>query len=144
MAYPNGVAVSDDGRHLFVAQGVSLRRIDAATGEVTRLDHPPELTTLGIDGLYWQDGGLTAVQNGGTAGRVLRLRLSPDRTAISGFEVLEGGGPEFDIPTTGAPVVGRLYVVANSQLDRLNADGTVAEPDTLKPILILETSLSGA
>jgi streptogramin lyase len=144
MAYPNGIAVSDDGRHVFVAQGASLRRIDAETGAVLRLPHPPDLTTLGIDGLYWIEGALVGVQNGGTAGRVIRLELTPARDAIARWSVLEGGGPAFDTPTTGAPAPGRLYVLANSQIQLLRPDGSVAEPDKLKPILILETPLSGA
>jgi sugar lactone lactonase YvrE len=118
MAYPNGIAVSDDGRHVFVAQGASLRRITAETGEVTALEHPERLTTLGIDGLYWIGGELVAVQNGGTAGRVLRLELSPARDAITAFEVLAAGVPQFDVPTTGAPNGSRLFVLANAQLNR--------------------------
>jgi sugar lactone lactonase YvrE len=141
MAYPNGIALSDDGRHVFVAQGASLRRIDAATGEVLALPQPDNLTTLGIDGLYWRNGALVAVQNGGTAGRVLRLKLSPARDAIAGFEVLEAGNPHFEIPTTGAPAGDRLYVLANAQLMRMRPDGSV-DRAKLKPIVVLDVPLA--
>jgi len=141
MAYPNGIAVSDDGRHVFVAQGASLRRVDAATGEVLTLPQPDNLTTLGIDGMYWSGGALIAVQNGGTAGRVLRLELSPARDAIAGFEVLEAGNPHFEIPTTGAPAGNRLFVLANAQLMRMKPDGGV-DRARLKPIVVLEVPLA--
>ena len=141
MAYPNGIAVSDDGRFVFVAQGASLRRIDAASGEVLAVPQPHDLTTLGIDGMYWMNGDLVAVQNGGTAGRVLRLKLSPARDAISGFEVLEAGNPHFEIPTTGAPAGDRIFVLANAQLMRMGPDREVDEK-RLKPIVILEVPLA--
>jgi len=141
LGYPNGVAVTDDGRHLFVAQGVSLRRIDLATGEVARIGAPTELTTLGVDGLYWRDGALIGVQNGPTLGRVLRLELSPARDAVTGWKMLEAGNPAFDVPTTGAIARDRMFVIANAQLSRLKEDGTLDRPELLKPITILELPL---
>ncbi|HEY8571104.1 SMP-30/gluconolactonase/LRE family protein [Phenylobacterium sp.] len=141
LGYPNGVAVTDDGRHVFVAQGVSLRRIDTATKEITRVGNPPGLTSLGSDGLYWRDGALLAVQNGGTPGRVVRFRLSPERDRITGFELLEAGNPAFDVPTTAAIGSDRMYVLANAQIDRLREDGRLDPAKPLHPIQILEIPL---
>jgi len=141
LGYPNGVAVTEDGAHLFVAQGVSLRRVDLATGEVARIGAPAGLTTLGVDGLYWRDGALIGVQNGPTLGRVLRLDLNPARDAITGWKLLEAGNPAFDVPTTGAIAGDRMFVIANAQLGRLKEDGTLDRPELLKPIVVLELPL---
>ena len=141
MSYPNGVAVSGDGRSVYVAQGIALRRIDAATGEVSTVGQPPNLALLSIDGLYWYKGSLIGVQNAGSPGRVLRLKLSNDGTSISAFEVIEAGNPDFDIPTTGAISGDGLIVIANSQLTRLGDDGRVTPGPPLKPVKLLKIRL---
>jgi sugar lactone lactonase YvrE len=135
---PNGIAATDDGRSLFVAQGANLRRIDLADRSVTTIARPQGATLIGIDGLYWSKGGLIAVQNVGMRGRVLRLGLNAARDAVERVEVLEAGGPVLDTPTTAAVVGDRAYVLANAQLDRLKSPGVLDKPELLKPIVILE------
>ena len=124
-----------------MAQGIALRRIDAATGEVSTVGQPPNLALLSIDGLYWYKGSLIGVQNAGSPGRVLRLKLSNDGTSISAFEVIEAGNPDFDIPTTGAISGDGLIVIANSQLTRLGDDGRVTPGPPLKPVKLLKIRL---
>jgi sugar lactone lactonase YvrE len=142
LGYPNGIAVSEDGRWLYVAQGVSLRRVDQETGELETIAQPGNLALLSIDGLYWHAGSLIAVQNRGGPGRILRLRLSSDGARITAFDILEAGHPLFDIPTTGGIAGDRFYVVANSQLDHLQDDGSIKADPPLKPVQILELPLS--
>lgn len=137
MAYPNGIALTPDGKSIYVAQGVALRRIDTATKEVSTVVHPPSLALLSLDGLYWHEGSLIAVQNGAGRGRVLRLDLSDDGRTIANFAVVEGSHPEFDIPTTGTIVGDRFVFIANSQVDRLEDDGTISGP--LTPVRLFET-----
>ena len=122
---PNGIAIDDAGKLLFVAQGASLHRIDIATGETRRLTAPPTLDTVGTDGLYFRDGALVAVQNLLTPGRILRLVLNPDRTAIEAVEVTDNGHPDFNTPTTGTFDGDRFLVLANAQVARLLANGEV-------------------
>jgi streptogramin lyase len=138
LGYPNGVAVSGDGRHLFVAHGAGPVRLDLATRELLRLPRPADFSGLGIDGLYWRNGGLVGVQNVGTPGRVVRMELSPERDRITGWRLLEAGHPEFDTPTTGALADGRMFVIANAQLRRMGEDGRVRDAAAVKPIVILE------
>lgn len=137
MAYPNGIAWLNGA--VYVAQGIALRRIDPATGEVARVRGLPGFPGLGIDGLYAHEGSLIAVQGFGFKGRVSRLQLSPEGDAVAAARLLEAANPAFDVPTTAAPAGDRLYLLANSQLDRLRPDGSVAGP--LQPIVILELPL---
>ena len=139
MSYPNGIAITPDGATLFVAQGASLRHIDIASGAVTTVAHPPGLALLSLDGLYWHDGGLVAVQNGAGRGRILRLELAGDLKSVTGFKVLEGSHPDFDIPTTGAIVGDSIVYIANSQLDHLEDDASIS--GTLTPIRLFRTGL---
>jgi hypothetical protein len=141
MSYPNGIAASGDGRSIYVAQGISLRRIDTATGQVSTVAQPPDLAILSIDGLYWHDGSLIGIQNGGNRGRVLRMRLSSQGESISGFDVLEAGNPDFDMPTTGSIAGNRFIFMANTQLQRLQDNGRISDGPPLKPVKLLEIRL---
>jgi hypothetical protein len=141
MGYPNGLVVSGDGRSVYIAQGIALRRLDVAAGELKPVPIPPSLALLSIDGLYWRDGSLIAIQNAGNSGRVLRLLLSADGTAVTSFETLEAGNPHFDLPTTGTLDGAKLYVIANSQLRRLGDDGRLTAGPPLKPIVLLEIAI---
>ena len=138
MGYPNGIAWLN-GR-LYVAQGIALRRVDPVSGEIVRVRGFPGFAGVGFDGLYAHEGALLGVQGVGFRGRVSRLEVSPEGDAVTAARVLEAAHPDFDAPTTAAVAGNRLYVLANSQLDRLRPDGTIsAEP--LKPIVILELPL---
>lgn len=141
MNYANGIALTDDGTALYVAQGLSLRRIDLPSGTVTPVAAPRDLALLAIDGLYWHRGRLIAVQNGGGPGRILALDLSPDGRTITAFRVLEAGDPGFDLPTTGTIAGDRFTFIANSQLRRLGDDGRVTAGPPLAPVRLVELVL---
>lgn len=137
--YPNGIAASPDLRKLFVADfknGLSI--VDAATGQVRPLLHPERVQVGGIDGLYFHRGSLLAVQNSAGAERIVRFRLNAALDAIEGEEVLESRNSLFAIPTTGVPVGGALFVIANSQLDRLDGKGDLKPGSDSKEVVILE------
>jgi sugar lactone lactonase YvrE len=138
MQYPNGVAVSGDGKIVYVAQGLTLRRVDAATGALTPIPTPVELSVPYVDGLYWRDGELIAVQNSGMD-RIVRMRLDAAGEKIESYEVLAAGAP-LDAPTTGALAEDAFYVIGNAQLDRLQGDGTIAGP--VAPIRLLRFPLT--
>jgi hypothetical protein len=141
MNYANGIALSGDGAALYVAQGLSLRRIELATGTVIPVAQPPNLGLLAIDGLYWHRGRLIAVQNGGGPGRVISIDLAADGRTITGYQVLEAGDPGFDLPTTGTLAGDRFTFIANSQLRRLGDDGRITAGAPLVPVRLVELIL---
>lgn len=111
-----GLAASPDGRLLFVADYVQgIARVDLETREVTFLSAPEDLLVSGIDGLLLAGDSLVGIQNGLRPHRVVRLRLDPSRSRITGGTVLERAHPRFDEPTLGVIVGEALYYVANSQ-----------------------------
>ena len=96
---------------------------------------------LGIDGLYFDRGGLVGVQNGVAPARVVRLRLSASGERVDALEVLERARPDYAEPTLGV-IVGRdLFYVANSQWERFGEDGKIDAPDRLQPPLVLRLRL---
>ena len=112
-AYPNGIDVGPDGRTIFVATNVGIRRIEVSTGTVTNIGGLGEKVPS-IDGLCYFDGSLVAIQPFEQDRRVMRYFLEGDR--ITKSEVLEADHPLFKQPTTGVIVDKSIYYIANAQL----------------------------
>ncbi|NRF68426.1 hypothetical protein HLB44_15635 [Aquincola sp. S2] len=128
----NGIAVAPDGS-LFVTLSTGIARVNPADGSFQRLPQPDQVVTGGIDGLYWHDGDLVGVQNVTIAGRVIRIHLADAGRRIGGITVLQSHHhPDFDEPTTGTIAGVTLVTIANSQVARYQADGSLREPATLK------------
>ena len=141
IASAQGMAVSSDGKSLFVAdylQGIA--RVDLATGAVRLLAAPANLPLTGIDGLVLAGDSLVGIQNGIEPHRVLRLRLDPTHARIVEGTILERANPAFDEPTLGVIVGCYFYYVANSQYGAFGEDG---QPDLsrLKDTVILKLRL---
>ncbi len=146
--YPNGIALSDDGRYLYVAHVLGVAAWELATGRSVDgvgavtfdLPSPDAVTIVGIDGLSFHRGGLVAIQNGMEPNRVAYFPLAPSLDRVTGERVLERGNRNFEIPTTGAVAGNSYYVIANSQLRSLGPEG-VKDPEKRKPVVILEIDL---
>lgn len=107
----NGVAPAAHGRTLFVSSyPVGIAAIDLASGRQRFLDTPQDLSLYGVDGMYWDDGDLVAVQNGIRPWRLMRLALNEDETAITQATIIELANIEIT-PTTGAIVEDRIYLL---------------------------------
>jgi hypothetical protein len=142
VAAANGIAIAEQGgTKLYVAgfpDGITV--VDVASGSFRAIPHPADLCLATIDGLYYFDGNLLAIQNGVMVHRVVRYRLTRDRNSIDGFEVLERRNPLFEVPTTAAIAEGALYFMANTQLHKV-ADGKVKPDARLNPIKVLRIDL---
>jgi hypothetical protein len=80
--------------------------------------HPEELCLATVDGLYFHNGTLIAIQNGFMAPRVVRFVLTRDLRAIERFQVLERRNPLFEGITTGVVARGNFFYMANIQDDK--------------------------
>jgi hypothetical protein len=130
LAAGNVLYVSDYAKGIFA--------VDLATRDVRLLAAPPEVTLLGVDGLYAVgQRTLIATQNGFTPQRVIRIGLAPGGLAVESVEVLASNEPDFDDITLGIPVGHDFYFNAASQW-ALFGDGA-EKPDAakLKPALVL-------
>jgi len=122
LSYPNGIALADDDRQLFVADDLGVLRVDLFINASADVNPGPRSTLAGIDGLYWHNGGLIAIQNGIGSPRVAAFRLSKDGLRVTQTTVLETRSPLSVLPTTGAIRGSDLYFIANSQIDNMNDD----------------------
>jgi hypothetical protein len=120
--YPNGIALANDDRSLYVADAVGIVKIDLSDGTSGDVDPGPRSTLAGADGLYWHNGSLIAVQNGIGSPRIAAFKLSRDGNRVTQTTVLENHTPFTVLPTTGALRGNDFYFIANSQIDNLNGD----------------------
>ncbi len=103
----NGIAVRPDGERIFVSSyAVGIAAVHPGTGETFWLDAPDDVSLYGIDGLYWHEGDLVAVQNGVQPWRLVRLQLNDKETAVTNARLIEFANEDIT-PTTGA-IVGDL------------------------------------
>lgn len=133
--YPNGIALSSDGETAFVAHAFGIARMDLNDGSLVELQAAPEISTAQVDGLYFLDNSLIAIQNGYGANRIVRLQLAPDGKSVLSGKLLEFRSPNLELPTTGAILNGRFYYIVNSQIDH-EQDGKLKDEDQLKPVKI--------
>ncbi len=141
---PQGLALTRDEKHLFVADySKGLFVIDLRTKKLTSLAPAPDVTLLGMDGIYSYKGSLLAVQNGVNPARLVRLFPSSDLSRVERLEVVEANNPLFDEPTLGVLVGDNFYLIANSQWGAIDEQGQLAPPEKLKEHVVLKINLSG-
>lgn len=136
---PNGITVSANGQHLFVAD---LDRIWVAVlpnGPTWRLAVPDTFNTAFIDGLAFHGDALIA-HHPLSFWRVVRYRLDSGHRAITGREIIEWNTPHSRTSTTGEVVNDRYVFIGNSQIDRMNA-GTL-DSAKMDPISIYSVPLA--
>jgi hypothetical protein len=120
--YPNGIALNADDHTLYVADSLGVVRFDLANAESRDIDPGPRSTLAGIDGLYWHNGNLIAIQNGIGSPRVAAFHLSSDGLRVTRTTVLENRTNFCLLPTTGAIRGSDFFFIANSQIDNMNND----------------------
>jgi sugar lactone lactonase YvrE len=137
----NGIALSSDGRALFVAGDFGIARVDLHTRSVRMLGKPPDAIDASMDGLYFYRQSLVGIQNAIHPGRVMRFYLDSDFTRIVRSEILETYNPLFDTPTTGAIAGDSLLFMANTQLHKASPGKQSPPASELHNILIQQLAL---
>jgi sugar lactone lactonase YvrE len=140
---PNGITVSRDGRFLFVAGWYGITRVDLKSRATQLLKSSSQIAGGCLDGMYEYHGDLVGIQNCiHDSGRVLRLRLNPQRDTIVSVQVLESYNPLFEGITTGAIVGNRFYFMANTQIHNIAPDGSIPVSVRFNPIHVLRLNLA--
>ncbi len=139
-----GLALGADDRLLYIADyelGVFV--IDATGGEQAwKLAVPETLNQGGIDGLFYWEGHLVAIQNGIAPQRVVRLKLGPDGLGVVAVAPVAAARPEFDTPTFGVMDDQDLYFLAGSHWQHVDAEGNPR--GSLPEIAVLKLDVNAA
>lgn len=141
---PQGLAFLPNGRLMVADYAGGLYAVDLAKRRVTRLDTPPSMLLLGLDGLYADGRGLVAIQNGMSPPRVVRITVTETAgesvPRVESLSVLAANAPFMEEPSLGVLTDGRFYFIANSQWEKINEHGQVKEGQTLQAPVILQVS----
>jgi sugar lactone lactonase YvrE len=123
------------------ARGIGV--VDLAGGKVTWLKaaRGKSFALYGIDGLYFDHGGLLATQNGTLPERVVRFGLNASHTEVISEEVIERGTKTLGDPTHGVVVDGDFYYIANSGWDAVDEGGNWKTDKQREPARIMRFRL---
>jgi sugar lactone lactonase YvrE len=131
--YPNGIAVGDDGRLLYVACLEGIRVIDLIDGGSTALRTGDSIHTGLGDGMALRGRDLFLVQNNRLLGfRVLHCRLSEDGRAVVWDESLRFDRLDPMMPFTCALGESELFVNLTLGFDRYDAMLASEDPDPMR------------
>jgi hypothetical protein len=123
---PQTPAISPNGKLIFVpdyARGIGV--LNRATKQVRWLDSQNKFALAGIDGLYFANGKLLAVQNGSSPERVVLFSLSKTLASITSETVIEHATETLGDPTHGVVVANAFYYIASSGWDALDDQGSL-------------------
>jgi sugar lactone lactonase YvrE len=139
-----GLALDGEGKKLYFADySLGLFGVDLAAGKGFDLEYDPATLVLGgIDGLYWYQHALVAIENGMMPHRVMRLSLNADGRKITRATPLDAGSPELKLPTYGAIDGDGLYFIANSQKNAYGTYGTPKDDAKLEAVRVFRSDLN--
>lgn len=143
-AFPNGIDLSGDEKHLFVAAADGIRAVNLRDKSSRTLKFPDGVSPTVIDGLYFYKKSLIAIQPFAAQRKVVRYSLDEGADAITKVEVIEAEHTLFQQPTTGVIVGGDFYYIANSQLQlfrSLYKPDAAYDKDKLLGVVILRVRL---
>ncbi len=138
--YPNGITISDDDDHLFIAHYGGMVVVDTRTRKQKTMAYPEGIFPGHIDGLAYYKNRLIAHQ-GTVFGGLIMYTLNSTRDRIIGKRKLDILNPLFSMPTTGEIAGDRYFYIANAQIRSFNQSGKIWSLDKLKPVRILELNL---
>jgi len=132
-----GLAFSADEKILFAADySKGIFRISMADKKILQIAMDANTNPIGIDGMYFHQGNLIAIQNGFSPHRVARFFLSKDSSAVTKSETLEANHADFNEPTLGVLIGSDFYYIANSQYELMDKDGKLAEDKLKEPVIL--------
>ena len=110
----NGITISDDGKVIYMVANTGIYKVDIKTNTTTLLSHGEDFHTYGIDGLYYTNNSLLAIQNE-LLPQVSRFLLNEDATHLESCEIFEKNTDDLRAPTTGVIVDDYFYFLADTQ-----------------------------
>jgi len=140
-----GIALSDDGSKLYLSDyEIGIFVVDTTdASKAWKLFTPENLNEGGIDGLYFWNDHLVAIQNGISPERVVRMKLGADGLGVIEVAPLVAALPQFDTPTFGVIVEDELVFLSGSHwrhVDRRGRRTGTGLPD----VALLATEIDSA
>lgn len=140
-----GIALNGDDSLLYIADyELGIFVVDVSGGEQAwQVAIPETLNAGGIDGLFWWNDHLIAIQNAITPQRVVRLELGEDGLGVTAVAPLAAGLEEFDMPTFGVMDGQKLYFLGGSHWQHVNTQDNV-DAESLPDVPIMTIDVDNA
>jgi sugar lactone lactonase YvrE len=137
-----GLAFSTDEKYLFIADyRKGIYRLEIKTKELIDIQIEVDASLKGIDGIYFYNNSLIAIQNGVNPLRCTRYLLNKDLSRITKLEIIDRKHPNFGEPTLGVLDGKIFYYIANSQWRGYDDKHQIKANDQLQDIVILKVQL---
>lgn len=134
---PQTPVLARDGKRLFVAEySLGVAVINLNNGQISYLEHPENVATTGLDGLFLDGSSLIGIQNGTDPERIMRFKLNASQTEIVSAEVI-AQGPEIGEPTHVVSSKGWIYVMANVGWNKIDDHGELKKGQSFTPPLLV-------
>jgi len=131
-----GLALNRDETRLFISDyGKGLYVYDFSSGKIIQLVNKTTYQMKGIDGLYFYNDHLLAIQNGIKPFAIIQLSLDKNEAHIVSFEYLEMGLPEMNEPTLGVCKESNFYYIANSPWSAYSKENELLAAKIKNPII---------
>lgn len=138
-----GITFSDDEKYLYMADyAKGIFRLEMKTKKVISVSTQKDVSLKGIDGLYFYNHSLVAIQNGVVPARVTRYYLSKDNSSVINFEIIDRNHPDYGDPTLGVLNENAFYYIANSPWSEYDAPHHLKPVDQLKDVVVLKAELN--
>ena len=144
--YPNGIAISDTGQYLHIdSYTEGLRIVDLSSNKIVNPLYSGTSKYVAVDGLKFYKGSLYGIRNGDKKKEMhafVKIMLNNDQNDIDGIKPLLTAHPRMDIPTTFCVNEGYAYILANSQLDKLDQNrNKLVDRDALSRTYVIKIKL---
>ena len=137
-----GLTFSSDEKYLFIADYMKgIYRLEIKTKELIEVLTAADVSLRGIDGIYFYNNTLIAIQNGVTPVRSTRYFLNKNLSQITKFEIIDRKHPNFNEPTLGVIDGKTFYYIANSQWGGYDDKHHIKPDDQLQDIVVLKATL---
>lgn len=137
-----GLAFSSDEKYLYIADYMKgIYRLNVKTKELAEVTTKLNISLKGVDGLYFYNNSLIAVQNGVNPLRCMQYFLNKDFSQITRFEIIDRKHPNFNEPTLGVVDGKDFYYIANSQWSGYDDKHQIKPDDQLQDIVVLKAQL---
>jgi hypothetical protein len=137
-----GMAFNNDEKFLYISDYIKgVFRLNRSSKVLEQINCSLDVSLKGIDGLYYVDNSLIAIQHGVNPFRVTRYYLNKEGNTITRFEVLEKNHPAYGEPTLGVLSDNNFFYIANSQWGGYDKDHQPKLPELLNDIVILRSKL---
>ena len=142
LKYPNGIAITNDDRFLFIAHSDGLARIEIKSKHYIKIQNPKAIKVSkkeSLDGLYFYNNSIIGIQP--DIKTVQKFVLNEDLDTLINSKLLEVNHPMMNNPTTGVLHANTLYYIANAQFGSFDDKGNLLPMNKLYEPTVLKLKL---